>query len=64
MLRVLVCFAAAASAYEISATRRAVLARVAAIAPLAAVVPAFAELDYNRQDSKVRSRSKSLSPLR
>ena len=48
MIARLLCFSlAAASAYNIPTTRRAVLAKVAAVAPLAAVFPAFAELRYN-----------------
>merc|ERR1719387_669532 len=43
MLRFLFCLVAAASAYEIPVSRRAVLARVASAAPLAAASAAFAD---------------------
>jgi len=47
MLRLLVCLAATVSAFEIpaSVSRRAVLARVAGVAPLAAAASAFADSD-------------------
>ena len=45
-LQLLVCFFAVASAYELPMSRRAMLARVAAAAPLAAVAgPALADAD-------------------
>ena len=54
MIARLLCFSlAAASAYNIPTTRRAVLAKAAAVAPLAAVFPAFAELRYNTRDNKL-----------
>ena len=54
MIAHLLCFSlAAASAYNIPTTRRAVLAKAAAVAPLAAVFPAFAELRYNTRDNKL-----------
>ena len=44
MLRFLFCLVASASAYEMPLSRRAVMARVAAAVPLAAVAPAFADV--------------------
>ena len=44
-LQLLVCFFACAGAFEVSMSRRAILSRVAAAAPLAAAGAAFADAD-------------------
>jgi len=54
LFRALVCGVAVASAYELPMSRRAILTRVAAVAPLAAVAgPAFADAD-NRMYTLVK----------